>query len=118
MKIIANIEYSNGWFTLPHDVADRFSDGIIYVTIHVEPGLLLMTKEEFDVIADKIKALPQDMQKRVRPILSNAAKCEISKKGSIFIPMHLREYMRMEGLQKTVLIEKDEKLILCVSDRQ
>jgi MraZ protein len=44
---------------------------------------------------DKIKALPRLSQKKMRPLFSHAAKCELDAQGRILLPQTLRDFANL-----------------------
>ena len=103
----------NGWVTLPREVASHFSGGVLYLSIDITRSIRLYTDQEFDDLIRRVNTLPTENKRKFRPLLASAAKCEITKKGSICITRYLREYAFNEGGQDVILLVKDGLYLLC-----
>ncbi len=57
--------------------------------------LYIYAMEDYEVLVNKIRQLPQsdrDVRKFIREFFSNAEECKLDAQGRILIPQHLREY--------------------------
>lgn len=82
--------------SLREDLGETF-----YVTLWMEQCLVAHTKESWDKLMEKYNAMTAREQKRMRPILAHAAKCEVDGQGRIILPQELREHV---GLKKNVAV--------------
>ena len=103
----------NGWVTLPREVVSHFSGGVLYISIDITRSIRLYTDQEFDDLINRVNDLPRENKRMLRPLLTYAAKCEITKKGSICIMRYLREYAFNEGGRDVMLLVKDGVYLLC-----
>lgn len=72
---------------LREDLGETF-----YVTIGIERCLYIYPMENWNLFKEKFDSLPYSKSKRMRPIFSNAAKCELDAQGRILLPQKLRDY--------------------------
>lgn len=57
--------------------------------------LYIYAMEDYGILVDKIKKLPQsdrDVRKFIREFFSNSEECHLDSQGRILIPQHLRDY--------------------------
>ena len=57
--------------------------------------LYIYSMEDYEVLVEKIKKLPQsdrDVRKFIREFFSNTEDCHLDAQGRILIPQHLRDY--------------------------
>ncbi len=100
---------AKGRIIIPVKVRDDLGDNFI-VTRGLDGCLFLYPKEQWDVIINKYKELPDTKDKRqfMRIFLSGATLCEYDKQGRINIPKPLIDYA---GLDKDcIIIGVDERL--------
>jgi MraZ protein len=71
------------------------------VTLSDEKCLSVYSSESWNEFIEKIKTLPRLSQKKMRPLYSNAAKCELDAQGRILLPLTLRE---KANLKKNVTV--------------
>ena len=65
--------------------------------------LYIYSLEDYEVLVDKIRKLPQsdkDVRKFIREFFSNTEECNLDAQGRILIPQHLREYT---GINKNLV---------------
>lgn len=76
--------------------------GIFYVTRGLDNCLSILSKEDWDSLGEKLRALPSSQTKDLQRFLfSGAAELEPDKQGRVLIPQPLRDYA---GLTKDVVI--------------
>ena len=57
--------------------------------------LYIYAMDDYEVLVEKIKKLPQsdrDVRKFIREFFSNSEECHLDSQGRILIPQHLRDY--------------------------
>ena len=74
---------------------------VFYVTVSFEECLTVYSLERWENAKEKLKALSQSAQMELRPIFSNAQKCELDGQGRIQLSQNLRD---SAGLTKDVTI--------------
>ena len=65
--------------------------------------LYIYAMEDYEVLVEKIKKLPQsdrDVRKFIREFFSNTEECHLDSQGRILIPQHLRDYA---GISKNLV---------------
>jgi MraZ protein len=67
----------------------------------MEECLTAYSLDSWSVIKEKFDALPISKSRRMRPLFSNAAKCELDAQGRILLPQKLRDFA---GLKKNVTV--------------
>lgn len=72
-----------------------------YVTLSMDDCLSAYSLSSWAKFEEKSNEKPRDEKTRLRPLFSNAAKCELDSQGRILIPQHLRD---MVGLKKNVTV--------------
>lgn len=70
--------------------------GTFYVTISPEKCLTAYSMEGWNTLSDRVNALPYSKQLKMRPLFSNAAKCETDGQGRILLPQNLRTHAELE----------------------
>jgi MraZ protein len=88
---------------LREDLGESF-----YVTLSTEKCLSAYSHDSWNDLMDKIKALPRLSQKKMRPLFSHAAKCELDAQGRILLPQALRDFA---NLSKNVTIVGTGELV-------
>jgi len=93
-----------GRLTIPARYRDLLESGA-YITRGIENNLMVMRKEEFDLLYHKIKTLsitnPQ-ARDLARLIFGNAAMLELDKAGRILLPQFLREAAHLDSTVKVL----------------
>lgn len=74
---------------------------IFYVTISTEKCLMIYSKQRWEHALEMQGARPQAQQIKLRPLFSNASKCELDGQGRIQLPQQLRNFA---GLEKNITI--------------
>lgn len=65
--------------------------------------LYIYSMEDYEVLVNKIRKLPQsdrDVRKFIREFFSNTEECHLDSQGRILIPQHLRDYA---GINKNLV---------------
>lgn len=92
-----------GRIAMPVKFRDKVSGGAI-ITRGLDHCLFVFTNKEWEVLAQKLIALPlaqANSRAFVRLMLAGAMDVELDKQGRILIPDYLREYA---GLKKEVVV--------------
>jgi len=92
-----------GRIAMPVKFRDKVSGGAI-ITRGLDHCLFVFTNKEWEVLAQKLIALPlaqANSRAFVRLMLAGAMDVELDKQGRILIPDYLREYA---GLKKEIVI--------------
>lgn len=85
---------TKGRVAIPAKFRNRLSGGAI-VTRGLDRCLFVYTREDWDILAAKISALPMtaaNTRAFSRLMLSGAYECEIDSQGRILVPDYLRKY--------------------------
>ncbi len=91
---------SKGRLFVPARLREELGD-VFYVTISMEKCLSAYNAESWQAFSDKAKAIPYSKRTKMRPLFSNAARCELDAQGRILLPAALRDYA---GLIKNVTV--------------
>ena len=94
---------SKGRLAIPAKFRDKLAGGAI-ITRGLDRCLFLFTSKEWEILAQKLIALPlaqSNSRAFVRLMLAGAMDVEIDKQGRILTPDYLRKY---SGLRKQVAI--------------
>lgn len=91
---------SKGRLSIPARLREELGD-VFYVTLSMEKCLSAYSAESWQKFIDKIEAMPYVKQQRMRPLFSQAAKCELDGQGRILIPQKMRDFA---GLAKNVTV--------------
>jgi MraZ protein len=91
---------AKGRLSIPAKLREELGD-IIYVTLSTEKCLSAYSMESWNNLMEKIKAMPKLKQKKMRPLFSHAATCDIDGQGRILLPQNLRDFA---GLTKDVTV--------------
>lgn len=79
-------------------IPSRYRDmlgGHCMLTRGFDKCLYIYAMDDYEVLVDKIRKLPQsdrDVRKFIREFFSNTEECHLDSQGRILIPQHLREY--------------------------
>ena len=87
------------------------SNGIVFLTMQLDPCLVAYTQAEWSLLLDKIKELPEmniGVKEYRRLLYSRASECSLDKQGRILIPQKLRDYAGLEG--DTYLVGNNNKI--------
>lgn len=94
-----------GRFVLPAKIREKL-EGTVYITrAPAEKCLNLYTEEEWESIAEKMRALPTGIDRNAakfqRKLFGKACSCEVDKQGRISLTDELMEYA---GLKKDIML--------------
>ncbi len=105
-----------GRLIIPSKLRDYLKDHFI-VTRGLEGCLFVYPKQEWDIIIDKYKQLPDTKDRRyfMRIFLSGATVCDLDKQGRINIPVPLIEYANLK--KDCIIIGVDERLEIWSKER-
>lgn len=87
-------------------IPSRYRDqlgGHCMLTRGFDKCLYIYSLEDYKVLVDKIRKLPQsdrDVRKFIREFFSNTEECHLDSQGRILIPQHLRDYA---GINKNLV---------------
>ena len=87
-------------------IPSRYRDqlgGHCMLTRGFDRCLYIYSMEDYEVLVDKIRKLPQsdrDVRKFIREFFSNTEECHLDSQGRILIPQHLRDYA---GINKNLV---------------
>ena len=89
-----------GRFILPAKIREKLS-GTVYITQSpVDSCLNLYTEEEWEVIANKVRALPTVTDRNAaalqRKLFGNAISCDLDKQGRIPLNQELIDFAKMK----------------------
>ena len=74
---------------------------VFYITLSMDRCLCAYSAESWQIFSDKVGAMPYVKQRRMRPLVAHAARCELDSQGRTIIPQNLRAYA---GLTKNVTV--------------
>jgi len=83
---------------IPAKFRNQLSSGAI-ITRGLDRCLFVFTSEDWDILAQKLVALPltqADSRAFVRLMLAGAAECDFDSQGRVLIPDYLRKYAELE----------------------
>ena len=69
---------------------------IFYVTISTEKCLMVYSKPRWDRALERLEAMPQAQQIKLRQLFSQASKCELDGQGRIQLPQQLRDFAELK----------------------
>lgn len=87
-------------------IPSRYRDqlgGHCMLTRGFDRCLYIYSLDDYEVLVDKIRKLPQsdrDVRKFIREFFSNTEECHLDSQGRILIPQHLRDYA---GINKNLV---------------
>ena len=87
-------------------IPSRYRDqlgGRCMLTRGFDRCLYIYSMEDYEVLVNKIRKLPQsdrDVRKFIREFFSNTEECHLDSQGRILIPQHLRDYA---GINKNLV---------------
>lgn len=87
-------------------IPSRYRDqlgGHCMLTRGFDKCLYIYSLEDYEVLVNKIRKLPQsdrDVRKFIREFFSNTEECHLDAQGRILIPQHLRDYA---GISKNLV---------------
>ena len=71
----------------------------VFVTLSMDRCLSVYSKENWDLLTEKVNALPYVRQRKMRPLFAYAVRCDLDAQGRILLPQNLRDWA---GLVKNV----------------
>ena len=86
---------AKGRLFIPSKLREELGE-TFYITISAEECLSAYSLEDWNVRLEKIKAMPKSKQRKMRPLFSHAAKCELDSQGRILIPKELRGFAKLD----------------------
>ena len=72
-----------------------------YVTLSMDRCLSVYSEESWNVLVEKVNALPFVRQRKMRPLFAHAVRCELDAQGRILLPQSLRDWA---GLEKNTTV--------------
>ena len=91
---------AKGRLFIPSTLRDELGE-VFHVTITYNDCLTAYSRNSWERFLEKVRAMPMRQQQRMRPLFSNAARCELDKQGRFLLPQKLRDRI---GLQKDVTV--------------
>ena len=91
---------SKGRLFIPAKLRDELGE-VFYITLSMDHCLCAYSAENWQVLSDKVNAMPYVKQRKMRPLFAHAARCELDSQGRALIPLNLREYA---GFTKNVTV--------------
>lgn len=91
---------AKGRIFIPTKLRECLGDSF-YLTISVDKCLNGYSADDWQTLTDKVNAMPYIKQRKMRPLFSCAAKCEMDGQGRVLVPQNLRAYA---GIKKDVTI--------------
>lgn len=91
---------AKGRLSIPARLREYLGD-VFYVTLSMDKCLSIYSSESWQKFLEKIEQMPYVKQNKMRPLFSQAAKCELDAQGRILVPQKLREFA---GLSKNVAV--------------
>lgn len=73
----------------------------VFVTLSMDRCLSVYSKENWDLLTEKVNALPYVRQRKMRPLFAYAVRCDLDAQGRILLPQNLRDWA---GLKKNVTV--------------
>ncbi len=86
---------AKGRLAIPSRIREELGD-VFYVTISMDKCLTAYSSSSWDRFMEKIKSMPLIKQRKMRPLFSHAAKCELDSQGRILLPQALREFAALD----------------------
>jgi len=91
---------NKGRLFIPARLREELGDSF-HVTLSLEKCLSAFSGDSWAKFEEKFNALSRDEKKRMRPLFSHAAKCELDGQGRILLPQTLRNWA---GLTRNVTV--------------
>lgn len=91
---------SKGRIFIPAKLRDELGE-VFYVTLSMDKCLCAYSSENWQLLSEKVNAMPYVKQRKMRPLFAHAARCELDGQGRALIPQNLREYA---GFVKNVTV--------------
>ena len=91
---------SKGRLFIPAKLRDELGE-VFYLTLSMDRCLCAYSAENWQLLSEKVSAMPYVKQRKMRPLFAHAARCELDSQGRALIPLNLREYA---GFTKNVTV--------------
>ena len=91
---------TKGRIFIPSKLRESLGDSF-YLTISADKCLNAYSADDWQILTDKVNAMSYIKQRKMRPLFSCAAKCDMDSQGRVLIPQNLRAYA---GIKKDVTI--------------
>lgn len=91
---------NKGRLFIPAKLRDELGE-VFFVTLSMDRCLCAYSQENWQVLSEKVNAMPYVRQRKMRPLFAHAARCELDGQGRTLIPQGLRDYA---GLTKNVTV--------------
>ena len=91
---------NKGRLFIPAKLRDELGE-VFFVTLSMDRCLCAYSQENWQVLSEKVNAMPYVRQRKMRPLFAHAARCELDGQGRTLIPQGLRDYA---GLSKNVTV--------------
>ena len=91
---------SKGRVFIPARLREELGD-VFFITLSMDHCLNIYSSENWKVFTDKVNEMSYVSQRKMRPLLAHAVKCELDAQGRTLIPQALRDYA---GLEKNVAV--------------
>ena len=86
---------NKGRLFIPARLREELGD-VFYLTLSMDRCLCAYSAENWQAFSDKVSAMPYVKQRKMRPLVAHAAKCELDSQGRALIPQNLREFAGFE----------------------
>ena len=91
---------NKGRIFIPARLRDELGQ-VLYVTLSMDRCLSVYSAASWEVLTEKVNALPYVRQHRMRPLFAHAVRCALDAQGRILLPQNLRDWA---GLRKDVTV--------------
>lgn len=91
---------SKGRLFMPAKLRDELGE-VFFITISMDRCLCAYSSESWQILSDRVNAMPYIKQRKMRPLFAHAARCELDSQGRALIPQNLRDYA---GFTKNVTV--------------
>ncbi len=91
---------SKGRLFMPAKLRDELGE-VFFITISMDRCLCAYSSESWQILSERVSAMPYVKQRRMRPLFAHAARCELDSQGRALIPQNLRAYA---GFTKNVTV--------------
>ena len=91
---------SKGRLFMPAKLRDELGE-VFFITISMDRCLCAYSSESWQILSERVNAMPYVKQRKMRPLFAHAARCELDSQGRALIPQNLREYA---GFTKNVTV--------------
>ena len=91
---------NKGRIFIPAKLRDELGE-VFFVTLSMDRCLCAYSSENWNILSEKVNAMPYVRQRKMRPLFSYAIRCELDAQGRILLPQNLRDWA---GLEKSVTV--------------